>query len=195
MKKLKNIARWTIPALLASSLGCHHPGRGVQVDGPAPQPLGAAIDQMNMTQELNAEASKFVVYAHEFELNKGDMGGWKLNEFGEDHVQRIAANLNRGSTFMVVVERSRTGVREGTEYELPIHYNEELDAKRRKVIIAALTALGVADAESRVIIAPAFAEGLDAAEAAGANRRGGGAGGGGGGGGGFGGFGFGGGIF
>ncbi len=200
MKKLT----WIIPLgaitfCLTLATGCQ--SLVTRVQGPPPQVLGTCIDQMNMTQEINAEASKFVVYMHEFELNKPGVGlaagGWRLNDDGEDHVKQIAAKLNSGSAFPVVVERSRTSAKPGTTYQLPLHLNEDLDAQRRAVVVAALSAMGVRDAEQRVVVAPAFAEGQTATEASRAYSngiRGGGGGGGGGFGGGFGfgGFGFGG---
>ena len=150
-------------------LGCSI-GGGSHAEAPPPQTLGAGVDEITMTQEVNAEASKYVVYAHEFEVNHpdddGNQGGWKLNSYGEDHVKRIAANLLRGDEFPVIVERSRTSLKAGTKFKYPNHFNESLDQKRRQMIVAALSAMGVPDADGRVVVAPAFAEGLGAAEAA-----------------------------
>jgi hypothetical protein len=51
--------------------------------------LGKQVDFLNMQQEENAQSSKYVVAAHEFELNKLEegvnVGGYRLNEYGEDH--------------------------------------------------------------------------------------------------------------
>ncbi|QDU99202.1 hypothetical protein [Lignipirellula cremea] len=175
MKKYwKRCLQWGLPAALClAPLGCQH-GHGsfMRPLAPAPAPLGSVIDQINMTQETNAEMSKFVIYAHEFELNDNGVGSWKLNEYGQDHVKRIAANLNKGDDFLVIVERSQTSIKPGTVYELPVHFNEDLDRKRRQVIVASMIALGVPGAADRVVVAPAFAEGLNAGEAAAANARG-----------------------
>ena len=35
-----------------------------------PMPLGSVVDEANRMQEENAEPAKFIVYVHEFELNK-----------------------------------------------------------------------------------------------------------------------------
>ena len=158
-------------------------------------PLGSISDEIWQRQEHNAEASDFVVYQHEFKLN-----GIRLNWAGEDHVKQIAMRLQSGQDFPVVIERSVTTAREDTTYKYPVHPNPELDLRRREVIVQALLAMGVTDADERVVVAPAFAQGFKATEAAATYLRGimGGAGGGGGGfggGGGGGGFGGGGGGF
>ncbi len=137
----------------------------------APQTLGAEIDQLNQTQEHNAEAAKFIIYMHEFEMNQAqpdgsNIGGYRLNAYGEDHLKQIAYNLKRGAMFPVVVERSQTSVKPGTEYHYPIHFNEQLDAQRRTVVVRSLEMLGVPNAEEVVVVAPSFAEGYTAAEAA-----------------------------
>jgi hypothetical protein len=166
---------WTLcgVGLLGTALflqsGCYR-SNGRRVEAPPPRPLGAGTDHIMMTQEINAEASKYVVYAHEFQLNhpndvQGNTG-WRLNPYGEDHVKRIAANMSRGDEFPVIVERSRTSVKPGTQFRYPVHFNEPLDKKRRQLVVAALTALGVPDADRRVVVAPALAEGYTAVEAA-----------------------------
>ena len=165
--------RYLSLALFAGLVGCHHCGHhGPHVWAPPQPPLGSQHDQLMMAQELNAEASKYVVYAHEFEMNRDDNPGWRLTEDGEDHVKRIAANLQRGDQFPVVIERSQSSIKPGTEHEYPIHHNEALDASRRQVVVAALETMGVQGAGERVVIAPAFAEGLTATQAAQAYRRG-----------------------
>ena len=85
----------------------------------------------------SAEASKFVVYVHEFELNgsrNGAATGYRLNTYGEDHVKQIAAALLAGATPQyVIVERSWTSTRDNTRFQYPIHVNDYLDMKRREV--------------------------------------------------------------
>lgn len=75
----------------------------------APAPLGTETDQIMMQQEYNAEAAKFVLYMHEFELNRideqGRERGWRLNDDGEDHLKQIAASIQTGVDYPVVVER------------------------------------------------------------------------------------------
>jgi hypothetical protein len=166
---------------------------------PAPTPLGTHVDQANRIQEDNSEAAKFIVYQHEFKLNElvdgQNVGGFRLNEDGEDHVRKIAEQLRHGVMYPVVVERSRSTAWPDTRFEYPVHFDAELDLKRRAVVVQSLTMLGVPDADQRVVVAPAFPQGYTSGEAAAAynnSLRGGlgGSGGGGFGGGGFGGGGF-----
>lgn len=133
----------------------------------AATPLGTISDSIWQNQEHNAEASEFVVYQHEFQLN-----GARLNTYGEDHVKQIALRLSQGQNFPVVVERSNTTARANTEYQYPVHPNPQLDLRRRDVLVRALAAMGVGDAEQRVVVAPAFAEGYRANEAIRAYQRG-----------------------
>lgn len=141
---------------------------------PSPEVLGTKVDQLMQMQEENAEASKYVIYQHEFKLNDADQGqpGLRLNEYGEDHVKRIAEMLSRGVAFPVIVERSQTTPRLETEYEYPVHFNPELDLTRRSVVVAALQRMGIEDAEQRVVVAPALAQYYTDAEAEQAYQRG-----------------------
>jgi len=198
MDPLQRMRKISAAALLAGcglSVGCHEHGVAVR----PPQPLGTRINEIFQTQEENAEAAKYVIYMHEFELNEppraGRARGWRLNDYGEDHVKQIAVNIKRGDAYPIVVERNQTSAKQDTEYKYPVHFNEELDRQRRDVVVAALEALGVPDAQALVVVAPAAAEGYSGVEAArtyqqGLNQQGfGGSFGGGGFGGGFGGFG------
>ena len=142
----------------------------------SPLPLGSEVDQLMMQQEMNAEPAKFIVFMHEFERNgltrDGLARGWRLNEFGEDHLKQIAAGLKRGVEFPVVVERSQTSARPGTEHQYPVHYHEDLDQRRRMIVVAALERMGVVQADQRVVVAPSFAAGLSGVEAVQAYNRG-----------------------
>ncbi len=153
---------------------------------PPPRTLGSINDEVWMTQERNAEAIDFVIYQHEFKINHD-----RLNTAGMDHVQQIAARLASGQDFPVIVERSFSTVRPSTEFKYPIHPSPELDLRRREVIVHSLVALGIPNADERVVVAPQLRPGMKATEAARAYaigfQSGGGRGGGGGGfGGGFG---------
>jgi hypothetical protein len=133
-----------------------HPGQlGTSFPG-APGILGALVDPPLETQELNAEASDFVVYDHEF---IGD--GVRLNDDGEDHLKQIAARVRNGSSFAVIVERSFSSPDPDDSYQFPIHPNPELDLRRRLVVVRALQAMSVPDAEDRVVVGPALATPMD----------------------------------
>jgi len=160
---------------LVISFGCRSNQREV-IDVPPPTPLGHQVDQINRIQQNNADAAKFVIPMHEFELNdpsdQDGRSGWRLNGYGEDHVKQIAASLKRGNHFPVIVERSQTSVKPGTKFEYPVHFNSRLDETRRQLVVTALNALGVVEADKLVIVSPSFAEGYSAQEAAAAYTSG-----------------------
>ena len=128
--------------MLFGLAGCHHHQADLFYSPPPPpEPLGTVVDDLMWRQEENAEASKYVIYQHEFKLNKPengeDHGGYRLNEYGEDHVKRIAEMLRHGIPYPVVIERSQTGTQPGTEHEYPVHFNPQLDLQRRDVVCLA----------------------------------------------------------
>jgi hypothetical protein len=111
-----------------------------------PFPLGQVTDAHWDTQETNAEAADFILYDHEF---VGDTA--KLTPKGEEHLVQIALRLDH-VPFPVVVEQSPEG-------RYP-----QLDVKRRQAVIHYLSKLGLENFENRVVVAPAFAEGLSAVQ-------------------------------
>ncbi|MEE8450935.1 MAG: hypothetical protein V3R99_03440 [Thermoguttaceae bacterium] len=137
------------------------------VPPPPPEPLGALSDSVWQNQEVTAEASKFMVFEHEFK-----MGSERLNMGGEDHVKQIAVRLQNGQDSWVMVQRSMSSARPDTEYQYRVHPNPELDLRRREILVRSLTAMGVADAEQRVIVAPALSPGATANEAVASYYRG-----------------------
>ena len=66
---------------------------------------------------------------------------------------------------LVLIERSNTSIDEGTEFEFPVHPNPQLDLERREVIVRSLVAMGIPDAEQRVVISNALTPGQKATEA------------------------------
>lgn len=188
---------WAICWILTSTTGCTTAALFYQPP-PPPEMLGSKTDQIMLMQEENAEAAKFVVYQHEFvdvqphpDTPHSDL---QLNEYGEDHLRQIAASLRAGAPWPVVVERSQTSPKQSTQFKYPVHFNPDLDLRRREAVVRALVRMGIADADTRVVVAPAFSQGLSGMEASGAYAAGMSGGGGGFGGGGMGG-GFGGGFF
>lgn len=129
-------------------------GRGARVPheqrlGPPydrPFPLGQVTDAHWETQQTNAEAADFILYDHEF---VGDTA--KLTPKGQKHLLQIAIRMEH-VPFPIVIEQSPDG-----------RYPRR-DAERRSAIIDYLTQLGLESFENRVIVAPAFAEGLHAVE-------------------------------
>lgn len=165
-------------ASIASVCGCRGRGNANEFlqETPPPVTLGTYVDAPLRIQEENAEASKYVIYQHEFKLNQSEQGdvlnGLRLNEDGEDHVRRIAENLRRGVPYQVIIERSRTSERADTRYGYPVHYDPQLDNRRRLVVVNALIAMGIENADELVVVSPAYAEGLTGREAERAYRRG-----------------------
>lgn len=177
---------------LACVTGCRiQPPGGPPI---VPRTHGSAIDQLNLTQENNAEAAKLVIFNHEFENNLQDspqtaivdqnrpfefqnpnrIRGLRLNADGLEHVQQIADFLVHHppqSRPTVVVERSRNSRKWETEHHYPVHFNPELDDLRRQLIVNVLLSFGIENATELVVIAPAFSTGLSAEEAAAAYQN------------------------
>ena len=158
--------RWAKQSAVALCLtilflaGCQSQSQRRAYDPPPAAPLGSLSDPIWQNQELNAEMSDFVVHEHEFQGNTE-----VLNTGGEDHVKQIAARLLSGHDAQVVVERSMMSPRPDTEHQYPVHPNPELDMRRREIIVRALAAMGIPDADDRVLVAPAFAQGFTGNEA------------------------------
>ncbi|MCC9602738.1 hypothetical protein LOC67_19485 [Stieleria sp. JC731] len=177
-------------SLLTFLLGCHvSTPQGNVIE---PRTLGSQLDEINQRQEDNAELAKFIVYMHEFEINLqedparraanekaaslfdyiGEIRphGLRLTPDGEDHVRQIAHLVQADPTTeirpQVIVERSVTSKQWDTEHYYPVHYNEELDELRRRVVVKVLQAYGIEFADQIVVVAPAFPTGLEATEAA-----------------------------
>ena len=165
-------------AVASGAAGCrgHRYAHIFYQEPPPPATLGTHVDAPFRIQEENAEASKFVVYQHEFKLNDSQDGdvlnGLRLNEAGQDHLRRIAENLRRGSPYTVIVERSRTSERADSRFGYPVNYDAQLDNRRRSVVVNTLVAMGIENADEVVVVAPAYAEGLTGREAERAYRRG-----------------------
>lgn len=161
-----NYARAISLAALLSALafasGCHHyqQARALYQPPPAVAPMGAVTDAVWQSQEARAEASEFVIHEHDFTYRAA-----RLNDCGMSHVRQIAARLMHCPQMPVVIEPSRSKIREETEFQYPVHPDPELDLRRREVVVLALQHFGVPDAEKRTVVAPAWAEGFTATEA------------------------------
>ena len=142
-----------LPVVLGCLLavGCHSLS-GVpkeQTLGPAydrPFPLGQVTDSHWEAQQTNAEAADFIFYDHEFEGTTA-----QLTPGGRKHLLQVALRLEH-VPFPIVIEETPGG-RAG-----------RLDLDRRREVIAQLTQLGVQAIDPRVVIGPAFPEGLSAME-------------------------------
>jgi hypothetical protein len=65
----------------------------------------------------------------------------------------------------VLIQRSLTSIKPGTEFEYPVNPNPELDMARRDVVVRALAAMGVPNADERVVVSHALTPGQKATEA------------------------------
>jgi len=149
-----------VSAAVLAAGGC--PGwKEILPQRPAASPLGTLSDPVWQNQELNAEKSDFVVHEHEFVENSEF-----LNFAGEDHLKQIAARLATGQDAQVVVERTRNFARPDTEYKYRVNLNPEMDMRRRDIVVRCLLAMKIADADTRVVIAPDLAPSYRAGERA-----------------------------
>ncbi|NQV24858.1 MAG: hypothetical protein HQ518_10865, partial [Rhodopirellula sp.] len=131
-----------------------------------PVPMGTYSDPVWKQQELNAEASDFVIHEHEFNGNTS-----QLNSRGESHVRQVAARMGE-TGFPVIIETSSMSKRDGDEYGFPVNGDQELDQRRRELIVHSLIELGANDVENRVIVGPALTPGYEQIEAQAAYYRG-----------------------
>jgi hypothetical protein len=136
------VVRVVLSAVVLSAAGCRPPS----------PPLGTLSDPVWQNQEANAEPSEFVVHEHEFIVDTEF-----LNTYGEDHLKQIAYRMSTGQNAQVLVERSMNSARPETEYKYRVHPNPELDMKRRDVVVRALLAMKIPDADARTVVSPDLA--------------------------------------
>ncbi len=129
--------------------------------------LGTISDDFWQKQVDNADASNFVIYQHEFAPN-----GVRLNTLGEDHIKQIAMRLSEGAPYPVIIERSTTSAKATTKHQYPIHVNPDLDNQRREVVVKALVAMEIKDAEDRVVVSKSYTNGITGDHAERAYERG-----------------------
>jgi len=160
-------ARWALALWLSAACGCASKTKHtVSVDELRPAPIGTISDAVWQQQEENAEASDFVVYQHEWIGNST-----RLNAAGKEHVKQIAARAAE-HPFPVLVERSNMSSVVDSRHGFPVNGHEDLDAQRRELIVHALSEMGVAEADSRVIVSPALTPGFEDFEGERAYNRG-----------------------
>ncbi|HTN73729.1 MAG TPA: hypothetical protein VL096_00725 [Pirellulaceae bacterium] len=111
-----------------------------------PFPIGQTTDAFWETQQTNAEAADFIFYDHEF---SGETAN--LAPGAKRHLEEVALRLPH-VPFPIVIEQSMYNAK------------PELDLARRQTIVMQLARMGVTNAEERVVVAGAFAEGFTAIE-------------------------------
>lgn len=107
--------------------------------GQEPAAHGSSVNAWVDEQANRAEASDFTIF-----LNEWYMGGTDLGPFGLHHLGDIARRAPN-APFPIVIQP---------------HLDSALNESRRQIIVNSLTQQGIADAESRVIVAYPQAEGL-----------------------------------
>ncbi len=133
--------------LVVSAVGCRSARNGLGEPGyDRPFPLGQVSDSIWETQQTNAEASDLVFYDHEFVDDTAE-----LAPAAKDKLMQVALRLEH-VPFPVVVEQS------------PENRAPELDQQRRRTVVEQLARLGTADADARVVVAPALVRGITAIE-------------------------------
>ena len=162
------IPNWVVPlTTVVCFAGCHCGDYNCNQMGTiVPTPLGTLSDPAWKTQESNAEASDLVIHEHEWVANTET-----LNDAGINHLMRIMSRAHQ-TPFPIIIEPSSQSVRETTEHKFPIHNDVKLDLRRRDVIVETLMKRGVAEAQSRVQVGPATAQGFESFEGERAYQRG-----------------------
>ncbi len=111
-----------------------------------PFPVGQVTDSFWETQQTNAEAADFMFYDHEFQGETAN-----LAPGAKRHLEEVALRLPH-VPFPIVIEQSMFNAK------------PQLDQARRQTIVTQLARMGIPNAEDRVVIAGAFAEGFTAIE-------------------------------
>ena len=136
----------------------------------------ATLNQSDLDQANFDKLTKGFEY-----VTPDQVRGFRLTPSGQDHLRAIANQLRHQipqfeNTYLqprqqVIVERSQTSKRWNSLHRYPVNLNRELDEFRRRIVVNALTGLGVANADYLVVIAPAYPEGMSAQEASTAYGR------------------------
>lgn len=133
--------------LAFASFGCAHQNSAVVCEDPSvplAHPLGAVSYAHYAAMESNGEAADFVLSSGMFEPDSTD-----LNMGGRERLLEIGARMG-GTPYPILVEPD--GV-------------DELDARRRDLVVRVLSDLGNVDAEARTIVSRPYSDGMPGSEA------------------------------
>jgi hypothetical protein len=168
-KKNSSRSKWaalTAALLAGSTLGCSQTVKMLGMGDFEPKPLGTLVDPAFMDQEMNAEASDFVIYQHEWNGETATM-----NDRGLEHLKRIYERAPM-VPFPILIEPTNMAVDPNTRHQYPVNGNHALDMERRGAIVQALTGMGFGEAAERVYVANALTPGFQGFEAENAYSRG-----------------------
>ena len=161
-----------ILSLVALAAGCagphgshhkqsHHTYGGPPY-GPAhdrPLPIGQATDSFWETQQTNAEAADFIFYDHEFKYDTTKhVETAQLSPLAKKHLTEVALRLEHVPFPVIIEELPRN------HDEAKNHEKGQLEQARRKTIVEQLNRLGITNADERVVVANACAEGFTGVE-------------------------------
>lgn len=128
-----------------TAAGCRTTGTvGPAVDRPFP--VGQVSDAFWETQQTNAEAADFIFFDHEFVDDTAE-----LAPGAKKKLMSVALRLEH-VPFPITIEESLHNARPA------------LDEARRRMVVEQLARMGIPQAERRVVIASALAEGITAVE-------------------------------
>ena len=141
--------------------------------------------EINMPLQADkSDESKAEIAAKGFQyITPNHVRGFRFTPYGQDHLWQIAQRIQQvlydgsmeapyvANRYRVIVERSQTSKYWRTKHRYPVHFNDELDEVRRRMVVDALAAYGIPNANQMVVIAPAFPEGQSGQEASSAYQR------------------------
>jgi hypothetical protein len=120
-------------AATCTSLGCWGVDRCATIQpGSLPAPPGAHVTAFTNFQATKAEADDFTIYKHEWY-----MGGTQLGPYGSYHLDQIIKRLPDAPPFPVLIQ---------------VDLDPSVNEARRGLVVSALTAAGIPDAEARVVL-------------------------------------------
>lgn len=134
--------------------------------GQVTAPAGTTLHAWQQNQNARARGSELVVYQHEWY-----QGGDQLGPEGRRHVRDIAREMLTSPDSKAILESKSVVIRydddltEHQRYQQALEGTVALDETRRAILVDELVKQGVADADLRVVVDRAPAEGLFGVEA------------------------------
>ena len=124
-----------------------------------PFPVGQVTDSFWETQQTNAEAADFIFYDHEFRYDTTKhVETAQLSPLAKKHLEDVALRLEHVPFPVIIEELPRT------HDEAKNHEKGLLEQARRKTVVEHLNRLGVTNADTRVVVSNACAEGFTGVE-------------------------------
>lgn len=134
--------------------------------GQVSAPAGTTLHAWQEAEHQRANESALVVYQHEWY-----QGGDQLGPEGRRHVREIAREMAMNPAAKAIIESRTIVIRydddlsEHERYQQALEGSVALDETRRAILVSELTKAGILDADLRVVVDHAPAEGLFGVEA------------------------------